>query len=129
MSDIKIKLNISKFKNSLVKHLEARMLRVVTELLGYVKTHFGQSNLGGTRPSAPGQPPNIGTGTLRNSIGFSVGIDGTEVVGKYGVIKGPASDYAMALENGYSPHGLAERPFLKPAYFNNRNKIIRILSS
>jgi len=80
-----------------------------------------------TTPSAPGEPPRKRLGNLHNSITFAVTIEGGEVVGYYGVRKGPASDdkghYAIDLEFGTSR--MKARPYLRPTFYNNKPKLGR----
>ena len=129
-----MKLNLIQVRERLLKHLQARMNEVVVRLETYVKNNFGPSNLGGTNPSEPGHAPNIGLGTLRNSITHQVTVDKDEVVGRYGVRIGPATPYAKRLELGfYGTDALgrlqaqAPRPFLGPALKNNRRNIVKWL--
>lgn len=130
-----LKMNIKKYENKLLSVLKKRMNTVMVSIVAYVKQNFGPSNLGGTNPSAPGDTPNIGIGTLRNSISFKVKQDGKEIVGVYGVISGPAKKYARRLELGYWGKDAKgrnvrqlPRPYLVPAYQNNKRQIKRILT-
>lgn len=61
------------------------------------------------RASAPGEPPAVDHGTLRNGIDFQVGEDAQ---GPY-VIAGSPSDVAVLLEFGTA--NIAPRPFFRPA--------------
>jgi hypothetical protein len=135
-SKFNLKMNINKYQKKLVDHLRKNMNEVMVKLVAYVKDNFGPSNLGGKNPSSPGSTPNIGQGTLRNSITFNVIRDGKDVVGIYGVRKGPADEYAKRLELGFvGTDSLGRninqqaRPFLRPAYRLNKRKIVKILGS
>lgn len=135
MTRVKFDINIDKFEKKAKLHLMRNMKRVMIFMVNYVKTNFGPSNQRGLSPSGPGQPPNIGSGTLRNAITFTVKREGRDVVGIFGVMKGPASSYAAALEHGFvgtdsagRNRNLAPRPFLTPAYRKNKARIVRILS-
>ena len=134
MPNYKLKINIERVEKNLKQYLKKRMTKAVIMLEGYVKSHFGPSNLRGKNPSAPGSTPNVGMGTLRNSITHAVTTDRHGAVGAYGVRKGPASDYALRLEKGFygtdslgRNYNVAPRPYLSPAYRLNRKKIIQIL--
>jgi hypothetical protein len=133
-SRINIKLNISKFTGKLLREVERRMARVATALEAYVKSSMTVSNMKGKNPSKPGNVPNVGLGTLRNNITNLVIVEGKDVVAKYGVAKGPASDYALRLEKGFTGrdkrgriYDQAARPFLKPALWKNKRLILQIL--
>lgn len=84
--------------------------------------------------SLPGQPPHVDTGRLRSSITWAIseGVkQGNDVKGKAQegdqveqpgkendqiiAVVGTNVKYAKALEFGYSPRGLAARPYLRPA--------------
>ena len=136
MKNFKLKVNINRVHDKIVDHLEKNMMRVMVAMVAYVKSHFGPSNQGGSNPSSPGEAPNIGLGTLRNNITFTVSTDGNDVVGLYGVRKGPASVYAKRLELGFVGTdkkgrniNQAPRPYLMPAYRNNKKRVVKILSS
>ena len=130
-----IKLNIKKVEARLLHHLKAKMNEVCLRLVAFVKNSMSISNLGGTNPSAPGSTPNIGTGALKRSITFKVESNRSEVVGSYGVGRGPASAYAKRLELGFTGRDSAgrlinqlPRPFIKPAYQLNKRRIKQILT-
>jgi hypothetical protein len=132
MGEFNINLNMNKLRGDLRAYLTQRMTTIVIKMVAFVKTSFGPSNMDGTNPSEPGQPPNIGTGTLRNNIGFSISGTSDEVVGVYGVLKGPASDYALRLELGFygtdgagRTYSMEARPYLKPAFNKNKQNIIK----
>jgi phage gpG-like protein len=61
------------------------------------------------RASAPGEPPAVDTGVLRNSINFEI-----QEFGK--VVVGTANEYAEPLEFG--THAILPRPFMRPALAN-----------
>lgn len=133
-SKITIKLDMSKFTGKLMNEVEKRMTKIAIMLEGYVKGSMTVSNLKGTNPSQPGQAPHVGTSTLRNNITHTVGRDGKDIVALYGVAKGPASDYAMRLELGFTGtdkrgrvYDQAPRPYLKPALKKNKRTIIQII--
>ena len=130
-----IRLNIRRVEKNLIRYLKKRMLEVVVRLDAYVRNSMVVSNAGGINPSAPGQAPHIGTGALKRSITHKVRVEKNEVVGVYGVAKGPASVYAKRLELGFVGrdtkgrlYNQQPRPFIKPAYQNNKRKIKQILT-
>jgi HK97 gp10 family phage protein len=63
--------------------------------------------------SAPGEPPAVDTGNLRNSVG-------SEVLGNV-VRVGAAADYAAGLEFGTDR--VAARPWLRPAFAEVREQL------
>jgi hypothetical protein len=148
MSKPIIRFNLKKVEKNLIKHLKKKMLEVVVRLDAYARNSMTVSNQQGKNPSAPGSTPNIGTGTLKKSITHAVRIDKNEVVGIFGVAKGPASAYARRLELGFvgtvnvrehtrkgSPvrahtatFNVQPRPFIKPAYQKNKRQIKKILT-
>lgn len=130
----KLNIDIKGFQGKLQRHLIKTMNEVMVRVVGFVKTNFGPSNQKGKNPSRPGSAPNIGTGTLRNSITFRVDVEGADVLGTYGVRKGPADEYGKRLELGFvgldslgRNYNQQPRPFLKPAYRKNKRKIVKIL--
>lgn len=58
--------------------------------------------------SAPGEPPAVVTGALKNSIN-------AKREGKMRWVVTVGAEQAAALEFGYSPRNLAPRPYLRPA--------------
>jgi HK97 gp10 family phage protein len=81
-----------------------------TNLLKRMLSHPGSGeSYGNHRASAPGEPPAVDTGRLRNSIDYALG---TESTGAY-VDVGTNVDYAPPLEHGTSR--MAARPFMRPA--------------
>jgi hypothetical protein len=136
IEDFNIKINIESYQAKLVSYLEQRMRNVCARLVGYVIDHFGPSNQKGENPSKPGDTPNVGIGILRNNIAFVVKREGQDVVGEFGVRRGPANFYARRLELGFigrdkSGRNVTQlpRPFLRPAYHKNKKLIVKILSS
>lgn len=136
MPNFKLNLNISRFERELNKKLTKNMRSVAARLAAFVVESFGPSNQGGKNPSRPGSPPNVGTSMLRSSITHGVDTDGKDIVGFYGVRKGPASAYAKRLELGFvgrdskgRNYNQQPRPFLRPALEKNRKMIRRILGS
>ncbi len=131
-----LRININKVQSNLKIYLRKNMYEVMTKLVAYIVDNFGPSNNMGAGPfSSPGSPPNTGTGKLRQSITFTVKAAGSEIVGEYGVMTGPATAYARRLELGFvgtdsrgRVYQQQPRPFLKPAYSLNRKKIKQILA-
>jgi len=68
------------------------------------------------RPSAPGQPPHVEFGALKNSIKIK-----REKVGEWIVHDGV--EYGIHLELGAPKHNMAARPFLIPAVEKVRKHI------
>ncbi len=76
----------------------------------------------GRNPSAPGEPPKMVTGTLRNELDNETVVQGDEVIGRVGYRSGsPASKYAPALE--YPTSRMDARPFLRPGLDRAQNDI------
>ena len=79
-----------------------------------------RDNWSASSPSSPGEPPAVVTGRLNASLsarrrderGRFTRAGATDVV-EVSVTAG--TEYAAALEYGYSPRNLAPRPFLRPA--------------
>jgi len=71
------------------------------------------------KASAPGEPPAVDTGRLRSSITHAVETTDNEVIGYVG----SNVEYAKWLELG--TERVAERPFLRPALFNNQAEIAK----
>jgi HK97 gp10 family phage protein len=71
--------------------------------------------------SAPGEPPAVRTGRLRNSIKYVIVGGGLRLLGRVGT----SLDYAPHLEFG--TRNMAPRPFLMPTYEKERLKLKRIL--
>ena len=77
--------------------------KVAFDMVADIMISFSTSS-----PSAPGTPPGVDTGALKNSIRA----ERIKVL-EWHVIAG--TEYAHALEYGFSPHNLAARPFMRPA--------------
>lgn len=71
--------------------------------------------------SAPGEPPAVQTGRLRQSIATEISNDG--MVGKVGT----TLDYGRELEQGRS--NMAPRPWLKPSFEQSENEVIKIFTA
>ena len=71
--------------------------------------------------SAPGEPPAVRTGRLRNSIKYRIVGTGADLRG----IVGSPLEYAPHLEFGTSK--MERRPFLRPTYERTREAIKQIL--
>ena len=135
MTKFNFKLNINRFINKLLPVLHKRMAKAALLIENKVKQSLSISNIGGTNPSRPGEPPHSGTGALRNSIASSTFRKGSVVVvSDIGVAKGPAAAYARRLELGFSGtdskgrnYSQQARPFLKPAIFLNKETILKII--
>ena len=113
-------------KAKLEAHVTRGMTRVAITITNDIKESINRGNITGLNPSLPGEPPKKVTGQLQNAIGFEVGMKGGDVIAKVGVLAGSiANNYAAGLEFGTSK--IAERPFIRPAIFNNSSKIIEII--
>ena len=130
-----IKIDANRLTKSLKKHLMKQMNKVMVQIVAYVKANFGPSNSDGRNPSLAGRAPNIGTGALRNSMAYVVVEDDNDIVGVYGVRKGPTSDYARRSELGFvgtdaKGRNVSQRPrpYLTSAYRKNKKRIIKILT-
>lgn|GEM_PF-6291071 len=115
-------------REQLLRKAEAGMRAGLVVLEGICKKKLAISNMGGKAPSAPGEYPHLGTGTLRSHITTAYkGIKGNKVVGALGVAAGATrimmidqrngkktrvGDYALILEVGGSR--MAARPYLRP---------------
>ena len=71
--------------------------------------------------SAPGEPPAVQTGRLRQSVATEISNDG--MVGKVGT----TLDYGRELEQGRS--NMAPRPWLKPSFEQSENEVIKIFTA
>lgn len=71
--------------------------------------------------SAPGEPPAVQTGRLRQSVATEISNDG--MVGKVGT----DLEYGRELEQGRS--NMAPRPWLKPSFEQSENEIKQIFTS
>lgn len=89
-------------------------------------------NPDGRNPSAPGEPPKLVTGDLRESIGSTVQESEGNVTG----IVFAGAPYARRLEFGFvgrdslgRSYGQAPRPFLRPALLDRRGEIMAQISA
>lgn len=102
-----------------------RQVRESLQVAGPTKTHPERE------PSKPGEPPRKRTGTLAANIIYEV--DAGRLTAYVGVAKfgkdGKPIRYARALELGYAPRGLEERPYLRPALMSAESKIKEILGA
>lgn len=71
-------------------------------------------------PSAPGEPPSLVSGNLRNSIAVK-GPD--SIPGGYQGQVGPTAVYGRVQELGGGPRRLPARPYMQPAYDSLKDKI------
>jgi hypothetical protein len=71
--------------------------------------------------SAPGEPPAVQTGRLRQSVATEISSDG--MVGKVGT----TLDYGQELEQGRS--NMAPRPWLKPSFEQSENEVMKIFTA
>lgn len=92
--------------------------RAAAVVEGAIKGSFGVSGAGGgpigrvtNIPSAPGSPPNVQTGHLRNSIGYNI-------VGPAKARVGTNVEYGLYLEFGTSR--MPARPFMGPIVADRR---------
>ncbi len=118
------------------EQVQRGMNRALAFCEGYAKDLVSVPNSDGSNPSKPGEPPHRVTGILRANISFEPAvIEGTVVRGRLGVLKGPASDYAHRLEEGFVGEDSlgrnidqAPRPYLRPSILRNREKIVELVS-
>lgn len=103
-----------KFDQILDRSIKDGLLNASEFLKSEIKKKLGSS--GGT--SSPGQPPSKQSGDLQDSIQ----IDKSNINNKRTRI-GSDEDYAAALEGGNSR--IAPRPFLRPAFRENKAGVIR----
>ena len=115
-----------------LKITEERMGTAVTFLQGDIKRSLNVGNPGGKNPSAPGQPPRKVTARLFNSIFGKVIRDGSQIIG----VVGTNVIYGRRLELGFAGkdsagrnYNQAPRPFIRPAFTRNRDRIKRILGT
>jgi len=81
------------------------------------KYYYGEPKEEWVRASAEGDPPNVQTGDLRDSIK-------TEMRGLFTVVVGPSVFYGKFLEFG--TRLMAARPFMRPALRNARKEIPKL---
>lgn len=116
------------------QEMEKRMKKAMNMLEGKTKQLVSRGNKSGDNPSKPGEPPKVVTGTLRSNIANVVVKEGRDIIGILGVRKGPADKYSMRLELGFKgtdslgrKYDQKERPYLRAALAQNRNKVEQIL--
>ena len=132
----KVLANLQNIKSK----IDSAVLRVVTETTLQVEADAKKSmksGEGGLYHSAPGEPPYVQTGVLRDNVTDELPklIAGQEIVGKVGVRD--LVDYAPGLEFGAPAHTISNafgrgkdiehpgnlpRPFLRPALAANMSK-------
>jgi len=72
--------------------------------------------------SAPGEPPAVATGRLRQSIKSSIETEDDNLVGYVGT----DMEYGKELE--YGRHNMAPRPWLRPSFERSEQEVINIFS-
>lgn len=96
--------------------IATKVMRVVADAL-IDEIQEGWTQVG---PSRPGEPPAVVTATLRSSIRKEKQREGYWQVTAN-------TDYARALELGYPPRNLAQRPYFTPAALRVGVKLNRIV--
>lgn len=111
---------------------ERRMQEAVVLIQTDIKISLNVGNPGGKTPSAPGQPPRKVTARLFNSIFGKVVREGSQVIG----VVGTNVVYGRRLELGFAgkdslgrQYDQAPRPFIRPAFARNRDRVKRILGA
>jgi hypothetical protein len=124
------KWNADKVEAKATQIMERRVALASVVVQGEVKRKLNRSNRGGTEPSAPGQPPNKGSGDLQRSIFQEVTRVGKMVHGFVGsrLLK------ARRLELGYVGRDRLgrtvdqkPRPFLRSTLVEQRDRLRSIL--
>lgn len=122
------------FEDFVRTRLSANMGRAMRYAERYAKDLVKIGNQRGKNPSKPGEPPHLGTGTLRRSIASEVLPGFDEVVGRFGVARGNAEKYARRLELGYVGRDKAgrivdqaPRPFLRRTLHEKAGELARII--
>ena len=129
---VRITLDEAKLNRLLSKTIEQRFVWLGGSLVRYARQLVSKGpgrgprgprggkkkSMRGKVHSAPGQPPFVQTGMLRQSINFAIGRSGRHPRLYIGVVEGTADNYARELELG-RPH-MAPRPFLIPTLRHNR---------
>lgn len=97
------------------------------------KTYFTNNKTKAHHPSLPGNPPAVDSGKLRESIRYEVHGEGKEV---YGIVGSSQLDenYAVYTEygttkGGWGGHGMAPRPWLRPAMQKNNEWIRKSIAN
>lgn len=102
--------NLDKIARRLPEATDAVIRKTAFDIAAYAKDLMSGPRHGriyGThQASAPGEPPAVDTGNLKNSIGV-------ELVAKAKAIVFAAAEYASSLEFG--TRRIAPRPFMRPA--------------
>ena len=97
-----------------------------------IKISLNVGNPGGKSPSAPGQPPRKVTARLFNSIFGTVIRNESQILG----VVGTNVIYGRRLELGFAgkdslgrQYNQAPRPFIRPAFVRNRDRVKQILGA
>jgi hypothetical protein len=120
----------------IIKNLEQdgaqRMLQAVNEVRNITLETLSGTRTGreykvpGTQvtytASAPGEPPAVATGELRQSVSTAVEGQGRDVIGYVG------SDSKHAAPMEYGTKNIAPRPWLRPSFEKALDKVKEILS-
>lgn len=116
--------------NAALDITERRMNEAVVVVQTDIKVSLNIGNPGGKTPSAPGEPPRKVTARLFNSIFGKVIRQGSQILG----VVGTNVIYGRRLELGFVGKdsagrqiNQAPRPFIRPAFERNRDRIKRIL--
>lgn len=104
------------------ERLHAGVEAAALAVLQYARQSVSRPNPTGRAPSRPGEPPKMVTGELRDSLGAAVAVEGERVV----AVVGAGARHALFLELG--TRRMAARPFLRPALFNQRGEILRLVA-
>ena len=112
----KLKSVADKIDEKVFEVVKNTTIKVNSTAINSMKTGGGGLGKGKTpHRSRPGNPPYVQTGYLKSNVTFELPtlIKGRKIIGKVGVKD--IVPYARALEYGYPPRNLKERPFLRPA--------------
>lgn len=126
MKYVKIKNNTPKIIASLEgKPLAQAVMAGAFVLEGAVKISMSSEAktgriYGGHQASSPGEPPVVDTGVLVNSIRSRLLSSGSTTA--YAVV-GTGVRYGVFMEFGAPKAGIAARPFMRPAFDKNQDKI------
>src|ERR1041385_5582267 len=108
--------------------VEGEVIRSIS--IGQAVKRSKGGRLRGLNPSAPGEPPHVLYGRLRQSIRHALSVTAEGITGRVGsnVI------YARRLELGFvgtdakgRNYNQAPRPYLRPAILNNRARIFELI--